>query len=150
MYSKVMKRSGPEYEVQIEIESYGKQHGFDLTIVDTSAVYNPAAKRYVASMASESLPDVIGNWGAVSVWVELKARGQRSAINSKRNRHQLAFLIRKIKQGCFACVTDSREHFHSIVTRFKNAQDFSDRRAVLISDLPKNREQLALERARLP
>jgi len=43
--------------------------GFDLTVVDTSAVWNPMAKRYLRRQASESLPDLIGNFGPTSVWI---------------------------------------------------------------------------------
>lgn len=141
-----MRQSGPEKLVEFEIIAYGKRNGFDFTVVDTAAVWNPQAGRYVGSKASERLPDLIGNWGAVSVWVELKARGCRSVINSRKCSHQLAFLIRKINQGCFACVTDSEEHFNTVVQKFKAAKDVAERRAILISDLPKNREALALER----
>jgi len=142
-----MTNAKPEKLVEVEILAFGKRHGFDLTVVDTSAVWNPQANRYLSRMASESLPDLIGNWNSVSVWIELKARGCRSVINSKACSHQLQFIIRKINQGCFACVTDSSEHLNQLCMKFKNAKDLAERRAVLMNDLPRNRQELALERA---
>ncbi len=133
-----MRNSGPEKLVEKEILAFGKQVGFDLTVVDTAAVYNPMAGRYLRKQASESLPDIIGNYGPLSVWIELKAKGQRSAINAKKNAHQKAFLIRKIKQGSFAIVTDSAEHFNQIWNRYRMASNF-DKMHLLLNDLPQPR-----------
>ena len=55
------------------IRRWAKKNGFDLTVVDTSAVFNKYAKRFIRSQASESLPDLIGNYKSLSVWIELKA-----------------------------------------------------------------------------
>lgn len=133
-----MRTSGPEKIVEAEIRSWGARNGFDLTVVDTSAVWNPQAGRYISRQASESLPDLIGNHGPLSVWIELKAPGSRSAINSRKNLHQREFLIRKIKQGCFAVVTDSVSHIEDVWLRFRRAELF-DKAAVLINDLPVTR-----------
>lgn len=96
------------------------------------------AGRYLRRQASESLPDLIGNYGSLSVWIELKAKGQRSSINSKKSKHQREFLIRKINSGAFACVTDGIDHLNSLWIKFKAANAI-DRRALLIGDLPKIR-----------
>lgn len=131
-----MRNSGPEKYVETEVLSWANRMGFDLTVVDTSAVWNPIANRYLRRQASESLPDLIGNYGSLSVWIELKAPGKRSAINSQK--HQRHFLIRKIKQGCFAVVTDGVAHLSQIWHKYKAAQHF-DRKAILIEDLPQER-----------
>lgn len=133
-----MRNTGPEKQVEMEIRAWAKAVGFDLTVVDTAAVWNPMAGRYLRRQASESLPDLIGNHGSLSVWIELKAKGQRSAINGAKNRHQKEFLIRKIKQGCFAVVTDSVEHLNDIWAKYRKASPY-DRFQILIDDLPKPR-----------
>lgn len=135
-----MRRTGPEKTItEPIILSIGKRLGFDLTVVDTSAVWNPQAGRYLRKQASESLPDLIGNWGIISVWIELKAPGERRAITHKKNAHQMAFLKRKIQQGCFAICTDSAEHFIAIFNKWKSCKDLIERRAVLLADLPQER-----------
>lgn len=131
-----IRNSGPEKQVELEVLAWGKRNNFDLTVIDTSAVWNPMANRYLRRQASESLPDLIGNVNGISVWIELKARGQRSAINSKKCLHQRDFLVRKINQGCFAVVTDGESHMNEIWYKFKGCKDIFERRAVLMGDLP--------------
>lgn len=134
-----MRNSGPEKEItEPDVLAWCKQNRFDMTVVDTSAVWNPMAGRYLRKQASESLPDLIGNYGALSVWIELKAPKSRSDINAAKNRHQRAFLIRKIDQGCFAVVTDGSEHLSMIWKKYRMASDF-DKKAVLLADLPVQR-----------
>lgn len=135
-----IRNSGPEKQVELEVLAWGKRNNFDLTVIDTSAVWNPMANRYLRRQASESLPDLIGNYGSLSVWIELKAKGQRSNINSKKSRHQRDFLIRKIKSGAFACVTDGENHLNILWTKYRDAKDMIEKRAVLINDLPKLKE----------
>jgi hypothetical protein len=130
-----MRNSGQEKTiVEPEVRAWAKNNGFDLSVVDTSAVWNPMAGRYLRRQASESLPDLIGNWGNISVWIELKAPKKRSAINQQK--HQRDFLVRKINQGCFACVTDGVEHLSELFSKWKKAVDHAERRAILINDLP--------------
>jgi hypothetical protein len=133
-----MRKSGPEKLVELEVISWGNRNGFDLTVVDTSAVWNPIANRYLSKQASESLPDLIGNYGWLSVWIELKAPGRRCVINSKSSQHQRAFIMRKIKQGCFAVVSDGEKHMRLIWEKYKKASQF-ERPAILIADLPVER-----------
>lgn len=135
-----MRNSGPEKTiVEPMVLAWSRNMGFDLTVVDTSAVWNPMAKRYLRRQASESLPDLIGNFGPTSVWIELKAPDQRNAINSKKNIHQKDFLIRKINQGCFAVVTDGPKHLSEVFHKWRLAKDLAEKRSVLMSDLPMKR-----------
>jgi hypothetical protein len=131
-----MRNTGPEKLVELEVLGWANRVGFDLSVVDTAAVWNPMAGRYLRRQASESLPDLIGNYGPISVWIELKARGRRAAINQQR--HQREFLVRKIKQGCFAVVTDGEAHMAEIWRKYKAASEF-DKPAVLLADLPTGR-----------
>lgn len=133
-----MRNSGPEKQVEFEILAWARRNGFDLSVVDTAAVWNPMAGRYLRRQASESLPDLIGNYGGLSVWIELKAAGQRSSINSKKSLHQRQFLTRKIQQGCFAVVTDGEAHLTKVWNAYRVASTY-DKQAILMGDLPKAR-----------
>lgn len=113
---------------------------FDITVVDTKATWNPQAKRYLKRMASESLPDLIGNRGSLSVWIELKSTGMRSVINSAKKLHQRSFLVRKIRQGCFACVTDGVPHLRALWFKYENAKTSTEKMQVLLEDLPELRD----------
>lgn len=135
-----MRNSGPEKTItEPLVLAWARQVGMDLSVVDTSAVWNPMAKRYLRRQASESLPDLIGNYGPTSVWIELKAPGGRSAINAKQNKHQRDFLVRKIKQGCFACVTDGPDHMRGLFARWVSAPTLQDKVFTLLNDLPRAR-----------
>lgn len=136
-----MRNSGPEKTVvEPLVKNWLAANGFDITVVDTAAVWNPIAKRYLRRQASESLPDLIGNKGPLSVWIELKADGRRSSINSAKQLNQRAFLIRKIRQGCFACVTDGVPHLRALWFKYQNAKTDSERLQVLLEDLPEIRD----------
>ena len=140
-----MRNSGPEKTfVEPLVLNWLKANGFDPTVVDTSAVWNPQANRYLRRQASESLPDIIANHGSLSCWIELKAPGQRSAINSKKSIHQRIFLIRKIRAGCFACVTDGVEHLRNLWSEYLNAETSTDKMHVLLMDLPEFRDSRQL------
>ena len=134
-----MRNSGPEKKITEEaILDLGLSLGFDFTVIDTAAVWNPIAQKFQRRQASESLPDLIGNHGRVSVWVELKAPGRRSAVNQSKD--QRKFLIRKIKSGCFACVTDGPVHFRALWIRWQRCQNEAERYQLLMNDLPAIRD----------
>lgn len=129
-----MRYRGPEKSItEPEILAWGLKNGFDLSVVDTAAVYNPYAGRYLRRQASESLPDLIGNHGPLSVWIELKAPKKRRSI--LQTPHQLNFLKRKIEQGCFACVTDSALHLNELWHKYKTASE-DQKKSILLADLP--------------
>jgi hypothetical protein len=85
-----MRYTGAEKSItEPEILAWGLKNGFDLTVVDTSAVYNPYAKRYLRSQASESLLDIIGNYKSLSVWIELKAPKKGAVFYNHRTKSRL-------------------------------------------------------------
>jgi hypothetical protein len=133
----VMRNSGKEKTItEPLIRRWAKRIGMDLSVVDTAAVYNPYAKRYLRAQASESLPDLIGNYFSLSVWIELKSPKLRRSI--LQNQQQVDFLIRKINQGCFACVTDSVEHLETIWTNYWKTPS-ENRIQFLLDDIPKRK-----------
>lgn len=133
------KNNKPEKLVEDEVTAWLKLNGFDFTIVESKATYSRKAKAYLKSPTSESLPDIVANFGIMSVWIELKAKGKRSSINKAKSIHQKKFLKRKIDQGCFACVTDSAQHLSKLWNDFKSLQNNADRIILLTNDLPKSK-----------
>lgn len=133
-----MRKSGKEKTiVEPMILGWALVHRFDLSVVDTSAVYNRRAKCFLSSQASESLCDLIGNRGSLSVWIELKAPKMRRSI--LQSPHQIAFLKRKIDAGAFACVTDSVEHINALWTAYCSLKTNTERIELLLNDLPQKR-----------
>ena len=129
-----MSRSGPEKLVtEPLILAWGIANGFDFTWVDTSAVYSKGARGYRMNHASEPLPDLIGNKGSLSVWIELKAPKKRYDLSDD----QRAFLIRKIEQGCFACVTDCPNHLNRLWIKYLNSED---KLTTLLNDIPEKKK----------
>lgn len=130
-----MRFSGAEKTiVEPSVLYWCLQNNFDMTVVDTSAVFNPYAGRYLRRQASESLPDLCGNRGSLSVWIELKAPKKRRAI--LQSPHQIAFLERKIKQGCFAAVVDSAEYLDDLWKRYLATPE-SERKQLLLNEIPR-------------
>lgn len=136
-----MRNSGEEKKVIEPLVLYWlKCNDFDMSVVDTAAVWNPIAQRYLRRQASESLPDLIGNRFGLSVWIELKSQGKRHTINKKNKKHQREqrdFIIRKIRQGCFACVTDGVPHLRALWFKYINAATELEKKQILMEDLPR-------------
>ncbi len=128
------KNRKPEKLVEIEVLAWAKEMGMSLHVVESKAVYSRAAGRYLHSQTSESLPDLIGNFGEFSVWIELKARGRRSTLKD----HQREFLVRKIQEGCFACCTDRMMHIDHLFQTWLKAGEMY-RQKYLMDDLPRKR-----------
>lgn len=99
------QNSKPEQLVVNAILDWAKSKHMDLQVVESKAIYSVSAGRYLHSMTSESMPDLIGNFNELSVWIEVKAAGRIKTLKE----HQRAFLARKASAGCFACVADSVE-----------------------------------------
>ena len=125
----------PEYEFVKSFMAWAKTTDLSLHSVESKAVYSAAAGRYLHSQTSESLPDIIGNYGALSLWIEAKAKDRRSSLKP----HQREFLVNKINDGCFACVTDSIEHFKNLFEAYLKCKG-NDRKQLLMDALPKKRK----------
>lgn len=98
------KNKKPEQLVVNECMSWMKSQGFNMTIVESKAVYNVKAQRYLHSQAVRGMSDAVGNDAfGIGVFIEFKAKGRRSTIKE----HQIDFLKHKIQTNCFAVVVDS-------------------------------------------
>jgi len=104
----------PEKQVVHEIMIWAKGHGFDLSIIDSRAVYSPETRKYTSRTTSEVMPDIIGNMEHLAVYIEAKAPGKRSRTSDA----QKMFLERKILCGCFACVADSVDTLRELWEQF--------------------------------
>lgn len=79
--------------------------GFDVSVIDSKAVYSKNLERYAKSKAAPvGFPDIVGNdrYG-IAVYIELKAKGKLHTLRKE----QYQFLSKKIDQGCFALVADT-------------------------------------------
>lgn len=126
------RNRAPEKRVETGVLTWGRAIGMDLHVVDSKAVYSQRAGRYIRSMTSESLPDIIGNFEHLSVWIELKAPGKRSTLKQ----HQRLFLLKKIRQHCFACCVDSVEMLEKLWIDYWDAPPTEQPR-ILANHLPK-------------
>lgn len=105
----------------------------DVDIVESKATYSKNKERYSANKnVPEGFSDLVGNdSNGLAVFIELKARGKLKTLRPK----QRAFLERKIKQGCFACVVDSGEMLSELYIKFLSLPA-SERPKYLLSTLP--------------
>jgi len=140
-HAKIARKSGqkitkdksklsPEKQVEREVLSWSKDNDFDLTVIESKAVYNVQAGRYMDSMTSESMPDLCGNKGPLACFIELKAMGKLKTLKE----HQREFLVRKIKQGCFAVCVDGSD---SLARLWKSYSLSVDKISFLLNSLPK-------------
>lgn len=136
MKGKKRKNKKPEKETEKKVLNWCKKIGIDIHVIESKAVYSKKAGRYLKSQTSESLPDLIGNYEGIAVFIELKAYQRRRALKD----HQRDFLIRKIKQDCFACCTDRVEHINDLFKDWLNLSSRESRINLLLSDLPKKRK----------
>lgn len=128
------KNGKPEKELERSVLQWASSQGIFLHVVEAKAVFSEKAQRYLRGQAEAGLPDLIGNHGSLSVWIELKAKGRRSTLKE----HQREFLVAKIEQGCFACCVDSVEMLESLLVSFLSTGT-SDRQLLLLNALPAKR-----------
>ena len=135
-----IKNNKPERIVETEIMARAWQHGFDLTIIDSKAVFSQDIGRYIRGQTSDAVTDLVGNKGPIAVFVELKARGKLASYNNPKNFRQRAFVERKINSGCFACVADSWELLWEIWCKWEAEEDIISQRRILMDALPRKRQ----------
>lgn len=102
---KKAKNERPEKQVEKEVLAWCEDAGFDVSVVESKAVFSRAAGRYLRGQASPGFSDLAGiTPDGTGCFIELKAKGR---INTIR-RSQVDFLLRKIRKGAFAvCVDDA-------------------------------------------
>ena len=126
------KNAKPEKVLEKQILEWALRRGFSLHVIEAKAVYSTAAGRYLRGQAEAGLPDLIGNFGSLSVWVELKSKGRMGTLKE----HQREFLVRKIEQECFAVCVDSVELLSEVFQAFISSVD---KIKLLLNALPQRR-----------
>ena len=115
-----IKRERPEKQVEKSVLEWCARSGFDISVVESKAVYSRSAGRYLRGQTEAGFSDLVGVTSTGrACFIELKAEGKRSTLKP----HQYDFLLRKIKLGAFACCVDSVELIDSIYTRWLNIID---------------------------
>lgn len=140
---KRFKKNGkPEKAVEREVLIWARDRGWDVQVLESKAAYNPRAGCFVRSSAvSVGTCDIIGNTdGGVFLAIELKAPGRLSTFASDRNCAQRDYLIAKIHNNAFACVTDSVERLEKIYTTWSNLEYADQKKQYLLGMLPVKKE----------
>lgn len=98
------KNERPEKITEKEVLMWCKSRGFDVSVVESKAVYSRGAGRYLRGQTEAGFADIAGctNDGTAA-FIELKARGKLKTIRPA----QILFLERKARLGAFACCVDS-------------------------------------------
>ena len=122
------KNKTPEKDLEKEVRAWAARNDVDLHVVESKNMYSAKSGRYTQRATSESMPDLCGNYGAISVWIELKAPGRRNTLKE----HQKSFLERKIGMGCFACCIDSVKMLEKILFEWIDNRD----KQYLLDQLP--------------
>lgn len=132
------KRNNPEKQVEKEILLWAEKMGFDLTVVDSGFVHWSQKK-----VSETGFSDLVGNFDGTAVFIELKAPYQKRTPSAS----QYFFLERKIKSGCFACVTDSSLHIDELWQRWLGIVDADARKKMLLKELkkPRNVDERSLD-----
>ena len=98
------KNKQPEREVQKEVLAWCSATGFDVSVVESKAVYSRSAGRYLRGQATAGFSDLAGvTPDGTGCFIELKAPNKLSTF-----RHaQYDYLCSKIRKGAFGCCVDS-------------------------------------------
>lgn len=129
------KYKSPEKEVQKDVMAWARENIVFLHIVEASS-WDPVVQRRTLSRAERGFSDLVGNTeSGHAVYIELKAKDRRSKLSEI----QRIFLTRKINQGCFAVVVDSRERLEEYWSHYWSLESLADRARYLIDSLPKQR-----------
>jgi hypothetical protein len=110
------KNGRPEFELTAKpCFKWFESSGWSMSIVESKAVYNQAAGRYVDGQAESGFPDCVGSCpNGLGAFVEFKAPGKRGTIRPG----QYAFLLEKASLGCFAVCVDSVEYLRKTWEQF--------------------------------
>jgi hypothetical protein len=110
------KNGRPEFELTAKpCFKWFESNGWSMSIVESKAVFNQDAGRFVDGQAEAGFPDSVGCCpNGLGAFVEFKAPGRRSTIRPG----QYEFLLEKATKGCFAVCTDSVEYLKKTWTEF--------------------------------
>ena len=94
----------PEKAVEKSCLDWLRGNGFSVNVVESKAVFNAQAGRYIRGQADQGFADCVGCFNnGLAVFIEFKAPGRLATLRPA----QKAFLREKIDCGAFAVVADS-------------------------------------------
>jgi hypothetical protein len=138
--AKKEKRETPEKKVEREVLIWAEARGFDISVVESKAVYSAAAGRYLRGQAAPGFSDLAGVTPlGIGCFVELKAKGRVNTIRPS----QIDFLLRKIRKGAFAACVDSASTLSNIYDQWLSyivSGKIEEAKKFLITSLPKYKE----------
>jgi hypothetical protein len=119
---KERKNERPEKITEKEVLSWCKAKGFDVSVVESKAVYSRGAGRYLRGQTEAGFADIAGcTDDGTAAFIELKARGKLKTIRPA----QILFLERKARLGAFACCVDSASLIDGIFVLWTQHRDVS-------------------------
>lgn len=127
--------------VETELLPRALQHGFDLSIVESKAVYSKSIGRYIRGQTSESMTDLVGNNGPIACYIEAKAKGKLSSFNASKNYRQIAFVERKIESGAFVAVVDCFDVLIELWYKWLSEDNPLEKKRILKDALPRRRKK---------
>lgn len=114
------KNKKPERDLQKKIFSWCREAGMHVYITDRG-YWGRIGMLYSCPFA-QGHSDISGNdKDGLSVYIEVKAPGRIKTLKSD----QREFLKERIKEKCFATVTDDLEKLKSLYFKFKTTQSYS-------------------------
>jgi hypothetical protein len=131
------RNESPEKQTEKEVLNYCLMQGFDVSVVESKAVYSRSAGRYLRGQTEAGFSDIVGtDKNGFAVFIELKASGKLKTISQS----QTEFLKRKIESNAFACCVDSSDMLDHIYNNWLNLKSSSsvEAKKYLMSILPKN------------
>lgn len=133
---KPRKNSKPEQKTVSQCMEWFHEHGFSMSVVDSTATFSVAANRYLRGQAAAGFPDSAGcDPLGVGCFVEFKAAGKLSTLREG----QREFLKQKILKGCFAVVVDCTTRLEQLYSGWV-VLGRDERIAYLLDQLPKKRK----------
>lgn len=124
----------PEKIVECEVIQWLRNNQFFVHVVESKAVWNAHAGRYLTGQTVVGFPDVVGCTAqGLHVAIELKAPGRLSTLRPQ----QAEYLRKAICRGCFAVVVDSVPLLISIYEKWVSIREREGRITYLLSCLPK-------------
>ncbi len=118
----------PEFELTVKpCWKWFAANGFSMSIIESRAVYNADAGRYIDGQTESGFPDSVGCCpDGTAAFVEFKAPGSLSNISLG----QYEFLMEKIKLGCFAVCVASVSSLDRTWCDFIDARNISRETAI--------------------
>lgn len=105
------KNKAPEKQVVKQICAWLKSSGFSYDIVEASSFDRTRKVMVHDTKVTAGFSDIVAcDPYGFACYIEAKAPGKRSTLRD----HQRQFLMNKIENNAFACVTDSVEHLNNL------------------------------------